>query len=94
VPPVDPFLQIYAFDTSAAQGSRGWKGVGTYKSAACRMFIDVMLRSQPTNDSVDPDQLFEPPGMNSTQVVYSRCADHNARDVVKKGCLGVKASAN
>ncbi len=61
-------VQIYAFDTSASPGKSSSKGLATYKSAACRMFLYVGMTSKPANETVDPDQLYDPELANTRQM--------------------------
>ncbi|BDA44560.1 probable Dynein regulatory complex subunit 5 at N-terminal half [Coccomyxa sp. Obi] len=61
-------LAIYAFDTSASPGKSSSKGLATYKSAACRMFLYVEMTSRPANETVDPNQLYIPKDVNTSEM--------------------------
>lgn len=65
-------MQIYAFDTSASPGKSAAKGLATYKSAACRMFLYVQMTSQPANETVGPAQLFVPRAGNTAEMAARR----------------------
>ncbi|EIE21329.1 hypothetical protein COCSUDRAFT_56551 [Coccomyxa subellipsoidea C-169] len=66
-------LAIYAFDTSASPGKSAVKGLATYKSAACRMFLYVQMTSQPANETVGPGHLFvAAKGANTSELAARR----------------------
>ncbi len=66
-------VQIYAFDTSASPGKSAVKGLATYKSAACRMFLYVQMTSQPANETVGPGHLFvAAKGANTSELAARR----------------------
>ncbi|CAL8463216.1 g2750 [Coccomyxa elongata] len=65
-------LAIYAFDTSASPGKSSSKGLATYKSAACRMFLYMVMTSKPANETVNPNQLYKPGGANAREMAAQK----------------------
>lgn len=72
-------MQIYAFDSSASPGKASSKGLATYKSAACRMFLNVVMTSKPANETVNPNQLYESEGADAGEMAAHKKVLSKAR---------------